>query len=342
VTPYAVLEPVRLGGTTIQMATLHNEQEIARRDIRPGDLVLIEKGGEIIPKVIGPVLSERPADSTPWGMPAECPSCRSRLVKPDDEVVWRCENASCPARIRRGLLHFASRRAMNIEGLGEALVDQLVSCGLVRDYADLYELTVDQLAGLERMGRKSAANLVAEIDNSRQAELWRLLHGLGIRHVGEGGARALAKTFRSLERLQQATAEQLEETPDVGEVVARSLRAFLDEPANADLLQRLVDHGVRAADPEPAETPAAQPASAPLAGQTFVLTGTLDSMSREDAANRIEALGGKVASSVSRKTTWLVAGRDAGSKLEKARALGVPELDEAGFLALIMNSTTEK
>jgi DNA ligase (NAD+) len=341
VTPYAVLEPVRLGGTTIQMATLHNEQEIARRDIRPGDLVLIEKGGEIIPKVIGPVLSERPADSTPWGMPAECPSCQSRLVKPEDEVVWRCENASCPARIRRGLLHFASRRAMNIEGLGEALVDQLVSSGLVRDYADLYELTVDQLAGLERMGRKSAANLVAEIDNSRQAELWRLLHGLGIRHVGEGGARALATTFRSLPRLQQATPEQLEETPDVGEVVARSVRSFLDEPANADLLRRLVDHGVRAVDPEPAETPDAQPASTPLAGQTFVLTGTLDSMSREDAANRIEALGGKVASSVSRKTTWLVAGRDAGSKLEKARALGVRELDEAGFLALIMNSTTE-
>jgi DNA ligase (NAD+) len=290
--------------------------------------------------VIGPVLPERPADSTPWSMPAECPSCRSRLVKPEDEVVWRCENASCPARIRRGLLHFASRRAMNIEGLGEALVDQLVASGLVRDYADLYELTVDQLAGLERMGKKSAANLVAEIDKSRQAELWRLLHGLGIRHVGEGGARALAKTFRSIERLERATLDALEDTPDVGPVVARSVRSFLDEPANQALLRRLIEHGVRAADPEPAEVPGAQPASTPLSGQTFVLTGTLDSMSREEAARRIEALGGKVASSVSRKTTWLVAGRDAGSKLEKARALGVAELDEAGFLALIMNSTT--
>jgi DNA ligase (NAD+) len=190
------------------------------------------------------------------------------------------------------------------------------------------------------MGKKSAANLVAEIDKSRQAELWRLLHGLGIRHVGEGGARALAKTFRSLERLQRASLEELEDTPDVGPVVARSVRSFLDEPANQALVRRLIEHGVRAADPDPPEVPGAQPASTPLSGQTFVLTGTLDSMSREEAARRIEALGGKVASSVSRKTTWLVAGRDAGSKLEKARALGVAELDEAGFLALIMNSTT--
>ncbi len=175
VTPFAVLEPVRLGGTTIQMATLHNEQEVARRDIREGDLVRIEKGGDIIPKVLGPVLDARAADSTPWRMPTECPFCQSALVKPEDEVIWRCENASCPARIRRGLLHFASRRAMNIEGLGESLVDQLVT-GLVKDYADVYALTVDGLAALERMGKKSAANLVAEIDRSRRNEIWRLLH----------------------------------------------------------------------------------------------------------------------------------------------------------------------
>ena len=337
VTPFAVLEPVRLGGTTIQMATLHNEQEVARRDIRPGDLVIIEKGGEIIPKVIGPVLSERPEGAAPWTMPTACPSCQSQLIRPEDEVVWRCENASCPARIRRGLLHFASRRAMNIEGLGEALVDQLVSASLVHDYADLYALTLDQLASLERMGKKSAANLVAEIDKSRGAELWRLLHALGIRHVGEGGARALAMAFRSLDRLQRASLEQLEQTPDVGPVVARSVRAFLDEPANADLLRRLVERGVRASDPDTPPVTGEPPATV-LAGQTFVLTGTLESMSREEAARRIEALGGKVAGSVSRKTTWLVAGRDAGSKLEKARALGVPELDEARFLAHIMNS----
>jgi DNA ligase (NAD+) len=188
------------------------------------------------------------------------------------------------------------------------------------------------------MGKKSAANLVAEIDRSRGAELWRLLHALGIRHVGEGGAKALAATFRSIERLQQASLESLEEAPDVGPVVARSVRAFLDEPANADLLRRLADHGVRTADPEPDRAPAA-PGAAPLAGKTVVLTGTLDAMSREDAARRIEALGGKVAGSVSRKTTWLVAGRDAGSKLDKARALGVAILDEAQFQALIMNAT---
>jgi DNA ligase (NAD+) len=338
VTPFAVLEPVRLGGTTIQMATLHNEQEVARRDIRPGDLVIIEKGGEIIPKVIGPVLSERAPDAIPWTMPHECPSCQSQLVRPEDEVVWRCENASCPARIRRGLQHFASRRAMNIEGLGEALVDQLVTASLVRDYADLYVLTADQLAALERMGKKSAANLVEEIDKSRGAELWRLLHALGIRHVGEGGARALARTFRSLDRLQQASLEHLEQTPDIGPVVARSVRTFFDEPANAELLRRLVQHGVRASDPDTPSMPD-EPAATVLAGQTFVLTGTLEAMSREEAARRIEALGGKVAGSVSRKTTWLVAGRDAGSKLNKARALGVAELDEARFLALIMNST---
>ena len=220
VTPFAVLDPVRISGTTVQMATLHNEQEIARRDIREGDLVTVEKGGEIIPKVVGPVLEERPADSTPWRMPSTCPFCGSALVKAVEEVIWRCENASCPARIRRSLLHFASRRAMNIEGLGEALVDQLVTQGVVHDDADLYALTVEQLAALERMGKKSAANLVAEIDASRSAELWRLLHGLGIRHVGEGGARALAHGFRRMAALRAAPMEQIETVPDVGPIVA--------------------------------------------------------------------------------------------------------------------------
>ena len=334
VTPFAVLEPVRLGGTTIQMATLHNEQEIARRDIRPGDMVRIEKGGEIIPKVIGPVLDARPPEGLPaWRMPAECPFCQSALVKPAEEVVWRCENASCPARIRRSLLHFASRRAMNIEGLGESLVDQLVTTGLVHDYADLYALDADRLAALERMGKKSAGNLVGEIDRSRASELWRLLHGLGIRHVGEGGARALARAFRSMGALRAARVEQLESVTDVGPVVARSVRSFLDEPRNAALIDRLAAAGVRMEDDAGAGDP---PAVQPLAGQTYVITGTLDAMSREAAAERIVALGGKVSGSISRKTTGLIVGRDAGSKLEKARALGVPELDEAAFLALIM------
>ena len=339
VTPYAVLEPVRLGGTTIQMATLHNAGEVARRDVRPGDLVIVEKGGDIIPKVIGPVLDARPEGARPWHMPAECPSCGSTLVRPEDEVVWRCENASCPARLRRSLLHFASRRAMDIEGLGESLVDQLVGKGLVRDVADIYTLTADQLAALERMGKKSAANLVARIEKSRGARLWRLLHGLGIRHVGEGGARALAGAFGSVEALRAATVEALEAVPDVGPVVARSVRTFLDEPRNGALLDRLAELGMQPRT-EPAAGAAAV-ASDALAGQTFVLTGTLDAMSREAAAEAIKARGGKVTSSVSRKTTWIVVGRDPGSKRENARELGVAELDEAAFLAHIMDDKAQ-
>jgi DNA ligase (NAD+) len=334
VTPFAILEPVRISGTTVSMATLHNELEVARRDIREGDLVTIEKGGDIIPKILGPVLTPDVERSAPWQMPATCKFCVSALVKPEDEVIWRCENASCPARIRRGLLHFASRRAMNIEGLGESLVDQLVGTNLVSDYADLYRLTVDQVAALDRMGQKSAANLVAEIDGSRSAELWRLLHGIGIRHVGEGGAKALARAFRSLDRLRAATLEELQRVPDVGDVVAASVRSFLDAPANAALLDRLLHAGVRARDEG---EPDQQVVHQPLAGQTFVLTGALEAMSRDEAAERIEALGGKVGSSVSRKTSYLVVGKEGGSKVAKARALGVPELDEAAFLALIMN-----
>ncbi len=337
VTPFAVLEPVRISGTTVQMATLHNEQEVARRDIREGDVVVVEKGGEIIPKVVGPVPSERPSDSAPWRMPSTCPFCGSALVKPEEEVVWRCENASCPARIRRSLLHFASRRAMNIEGLGEALVDQLVTEGLVRDYADLYGLTAEQLAALERMGKKSAANLAAEIDASRQAELWRLLHGLGIRHVGEGGARALAQGFGSMSALRAATPEQIESVPEVGPVVARSVRSFLDEPRNGGLIDRLAQAGVRMED----EPDAAAPERVrPLAGRTFVITGTLAAMTREAAVEAIERLGGKVTSSLSRRTSALVVGGDPGSKREKAKALGVAELDEPQFLDLIMKATS--
>ncbi|MEZ5318620.1 MAG: NAD-dependent DNA ligase LigA [Vicinamibacterales bacterium] len=335
VTPYAVLEPVRLGGTVIQMATLHNAEEVARRDVRPGDLVVIEKGGDIIPKVIGPVLEERPADAPVWTMPEACPDCGSHLVRAEGEVVWRCENASCPARLRRSLQHFASRKAMNIEGLGESLVDQLVGRGLVKDFADLYDLNAETLAALDRMGKKSAANLVAEIDKSRGVELWRVLHGLGIRHVGEGGAQALAGAFGSMEALRAAGTEALEAVPDVGGVVAASVRAFFDEPRNARLVDRLAAAGVRMRDPE---RPAArEDVPQTLAGKTFVLTGTLERMSREDATEAIVRRGGKVTGSISRKTSGLVVGRDPGSKVEKARSLGVPELDEAAFLALIMD-----
>lgn len=330
VTPYAVLEPVRLSGSTIQLATLHNEQEIARKDIREGDLVFVEKGGDVIPKIVKPIVSERAADSRPWTMPGECPACGSALQKPEDEVVWRCENSSCPARLRRGLLHFASRRAMNIEGLGESLVDQLVDRGLVRDFAGLYELNAPTLAALDRMGKKSAANLVGEIEKSKTVEFWRVLYAIGIRHVGERGAQALANAFGRMDALQAARVEAIETVPDVGTIVARSARAFLDEPRNRELIGRLAAAGVPMAG-------ASAPAPVgPLAGQTFVITGALSSMSRDEAARAIEVLGGKVASSVTRKTSYLVTGADAGSKLGKARELGVPTLDEEAFRRLIM------
>jgi DNA ligase (NAD+) len=342
VTPYAVLEPVRLGGSTISLATLHNEQEIARRDLRDGDTVIIEKGGDVIPKVVKPILTKRPADSRPWVMPAECPFCGSRLEKPDEEVVWRCPNTSCPAKIRRGLQHFASRRAMNIEGLGESLVDQLVTTGMVKDYADLYTLELDPLANLtsvtlregkelkRRLGEKSAAKLLEQIERSKSNEFWRLIYAIGIRHVGERGAQALARAYGTLAALVAATVESLGTVPDVGPVVARSVRAFLDEPHNHTLLDRLEAAGVQTHSEGP-NTLGAQP----LAGQTFVITGTLESMSRDQAAEAIERLGGKVSGSVSRKTSYLVVGGDAGSKLDKARELGVRLLTEDEFRAII-------
>ena len=335
VTPFAVLEPVRLGGTTVSMATLHNEQEIQRRDIREGDLVLVEKGGDIIPKVLGPVLDERPASSAPWGMPTTCPTCGDALHRPDDEVVWRCINVSCPARIRRALEHFASRRAMNIEGLGEALVDQLVTLGHVASFADLYTLTGEQLETLERMGPKSAANLVSEIGKSRTADLWRLLHAIGIRHVGEGVAKALARAFGAMATLRTATIEQIEAVPDVGVVVARSVRDFLDDARNQAMLDAMAANGVRMADPDGGDVATLRP----LTGRTYVLTGTLERWTRDAAAARLEALGARVSGSVSKKTSGVIAGAEAGSKLERARTFGVPVLSEQEFEALIMDGT---
>jgi DNA ligase (NAD+) len=330
VTPFAVLEPVRLSGTTVQMATLHNEQEVARRDIRPGDMVLVEKGGEIIPKVVKPVLSLRGPDVIPWQMPAACPACGSALHRPEGEAVWRCVNTACPARFRRSLEHFASRRAMNIEGLGEALVDQLVSSGLVRDLGDLYQLTADRIEGLERMGRKSAVNLLAQIERSRSIEASRLLYGLGIRYVGERAAQVLVSAFGSIAAIETATVEQLQSVHEIGPVVARAVREYFDEPRNRELVGRLREAGVK--------TEAEIPASAgpgPLSGRTFVITGTLTGMSREEATAALEALGAKVTGSVSRKTSAVVAGADAGSKLDRARQLGVEVLDEPAFLRLI-------
>jgi DNA ligase (NAD+) len=331
-TPFAILEPVFVAGSTISMATLHNPEDVARKDIRQGDTVIIEKAGDVIPRVVGPVLAKRPADSTPWTMPTACPVCGSTLVKPPDEVVWRCENASCPAKLKRSVEHFASRGAMNIEGLGESLIDQLVECGLVKDVADLYFLEAATLEQLERMGKKSSGKLLEQIERSKSNDLWRLLNGLGIRHVGERGAQVLADHFASVDAIMAASLETLQEVREVGPVMAESVRSWFDAVENRALITHLRRAGVRMHEPK--KTRPEGPL--PLAGQTFVITGTLDAMSRDEAAAHIERLGGKVTGSVSKKTSYVVVGAEPGSKLEKARALAVQTLDEPAFLALIM------
>jgi DNA ligase (NAD+) len=332
VTPYAELDPVVLAGTTVSMATLHNAEDVARKDLREGDTVVVEKGGDVIPKVIAPVPSLRPVDAVPWVMPTVCPVCGSTLQRDEEAVVWRCENTSCPARLRRSLEHFASRSAMNIEGLGESLVDQVVSKEIVHDFADLYLLTTDALAALDRMGKKSAADLMAQIERSKTSDLSRLIYALGIRHVGEKAAATLARSFRTIDRLFDAPLEALQSVSEIGPVLAESVKQFGDEPHNRQLIERLKAAGVNVTSQAPETTGE----TGPLAGKVFVLTGTLASMTREDATAALEKLGARVAGSVSKKTHYVVAGEDAGSKKAKAESLGVPILDEEQFKALII------
>ena len=346
-TPYAELEPVFLAGSTISMSTLHNAEDIARKDIREGDTVVLEKAGDVIPRIVAPVLSLRPADAEPWVMPTTCPVCASTLRRDEEEVIWRCENTSCPARLRRSLEHFASRSAMNIEGLGESLVDQLIALGLVKDFADLYHLTAEQLETLvvaprdpkspravpRKLG-KVGANVVAQIERSKANDLSRLIYALGVRHVGEKAAATLARHLRTLDGVLSASPEDLQAVPDIGPVVAASIRTFADEPRNRELVARLERAGVNTASQAP---PPDVVELGVFAGKTFVLTGTLAGMTREEATRAIEERGGKVSGSVSRKTSVVVFGADAGSKLEKARALGVETLDEAAFRARIID-----
>jgi DNA ligase (NAD+) len=345
VTPFAVLEPVRLAGSTISMATLHNEQEILRRDIREGDTLVIEKGGDVIPKVIAPILSLRPPGSVPWVMPTTCKECGSALTKDVEEVVWRCPNESCPAKIRRGLEHFASRSAMNIDGLGASLIDQLVEQRLVRDFADLYHLDSGNLENLvvtpkepkserarpRKLG-KVGRNIVDQVERSKHNDLSRLIYALGIRHVGEKAAATLARQFRTMQQVLDAPVEALQGVADVGPVVAASVRAFADEPRNRKLVARLEAAGVNMSSQAPEPTAGV----GPLAGKVYVLTGTLSTMSREEATATLERLGARVTGSVSRKTDAVVFGAEAGSKLARAQELGVETLDEKAFLALIM------
>jgi len=344
-TPYAVLEPVFVAGSTISMATLHNAEDIARKDFREGDTVIIEKAGDVIPRVVAPILSLRPADAVPWVMPTTCAACGSVLARDEEEVVWRCENTSCPARLRRSLEHFASRSAMNIEGLGESLVDALIEQELVHDFGDLYHLSAEQLESLivtpreprseravaRRLG-KVGRNVFEQVDRSRKNDLSRLVYGLGIRHVGEKAASTISRYMRTMPAIIEAPAERLQTIPEIGPVVAASIRAFADEPHNRALVEKLAAAGVNMDSQQP---PIDEAAPGPLAGKTFVITGTLESMSREDATTAIEELGGKVAGSVSKKTSYLVAGADAGSKLAKAQQLGTTVLTEAEFRTII-------
>jgi DNA ligase (NAD+) len=329
-TPVAELEPVSLAGSTISRATLHNEDEIKRKDIRIGDTVIIEKAGQVIPAVIEVEVSKRPPGAEPFDLfkhiDGQCPACGGPVVRDPEFVAWRCENASCPAQIKRTLRHFASKAAMDIEGMGDVLVNQLVDAGLVRTASDLYALTVDQVAGLERMGKKSAENVIAAIDGSRKRPLWRLLHGLGMPHVGEGAARKLATHFHALDRLRDATAEHLEQVPDIGAIMAEAIRQYFANPANLALLEKLEQAGVSTIDETPA---AAADASHPLFGKTVVVTGTLEHFTRDQIKEALRAVGAIVTDSVSKKTNYLIAGEAAGSKLNKAKKFGIAILGEA-------------
>ena len=326
ITPVAELKPVLLAGTTVARATLHNFEEIKRKDIRLGDHVNVEKAGEVIPAVLGAVLEARTGQEKQIQPPHDCPACRTPLIW--DGIFLRCPNISCPAQTQRRLQHFAQRGAMDIDGLGESLVEQLVAANLVRDPADLYQLTLEQLSGLERMAEKSAQNVLAGVEASKNADLWRLIFGLGILHVGAGSARSLANHFGSLDKLAQATEEELRGIHDIGEVVARSLVTWFAHEDNKKLLARLREAGVNPQGPQNVGV-----VNARLAGKTFVITGTL-SEPRETIAERIRLAGGKVSSSVSKKTDYLVAGENAGSKLETAVRLGVAVLSEADFAKL--------
>ncbi len=329
-TPVAQLDPVFVSGTTVARATLHNADEIARKDIRIGDLVVVEKAGEIIPAVVAVRTEKRTGEERIFAMPTICPVCATRLVRAEGGVFWRCPNLICPGVVERRIEHFASRGAMDIEGLGEAMVQQLVGAKLVGGLPDLYTLKPEQIAALERQGEKSATNFVQAIAGSRERPLWRLLFGLGIPQIGTSAARALALRFRTLDAVRAATIDELTLVTDFGEIAARSVREYFDRPETTVVLEALRAQGLNFGERDPAPVAAA----ASLAGTKWVITGTL-SKPREEIAERIRMAGGAVSGSVSKKTSYLLAGEEAGSKLDKARELGVSVLDEIGFEAML-------
>ena len=333
VTPRARLRPVFVGGATVSRATLHNEDEVERLGLQIGDTVLVERSGDVIPKVIRVVAESK--ERRPFQMPLECPVCGTTLVREEGEAIRRCVNANCPARLKESVLHFASRRAMNIDGLGDALVDQLVEKGLVKSVADLYQLTGEQLENLERMGKKSATNLLENIATSRAVPLPRVIFALGIRFVGERTAQVVADRFAGIEALKAASIEELQEVDDVGPRVAEAITDFFREPKNLELVEQLVKAGLQFSQQRREKT------SDHLAGMTFVLTGTLPNMSRDAAKQLIEQAGGKVVSSVSKKTGYVVAGEAAGSKLAKAEKLGVAVIGEEKLVEMLQDAATD-
>lgn len=338
VTPTAILEPVTLAGTTVQRASLHNEDIIREKGLLIGDHVIVKKAGDIIPEVVGVLKERRTGEERPYQMPTDCPECGSRLVRLEGEVALRCINPQCPAQTREGIIHFVSRGAMNIEGLGEKVVTQLFEAGLVRSVADLYYLKKEELLPLERMGEKSVDNLLAAIEQSKGNSVERLIFGLGIRFVGAKGARILAQHFGHLDKLMTATREELESIEEIGPKMADSIVTYFSKPEVKETIERLRQAGVNFAYLGPVTGKQTEQDS-PFAGKTVVLSGTLHSMTRQEAAGKIEALGGKVSGSVSKKTDFLIAGEKAGSKLTKAQELGVKILDEEAFLAMLGEST---
>ncbi len=337
-TPVAILEPVRLAGSVISRATLHNEDEIRRKDIRMGDTVLIEKGGEIIPKVVKVIETKRPGGVKVYRMPKKCPVCDSDAFRPEGEAVSRCTGASCPAKLKANILHFASRGAMDIEGLGEALVDQLIEKDLVKDFSSLYHLKREVLASLERMGSKSAENLLKEIEESKKRPLHRLIFALGIRLIGERAAKVLAAQYPSLDQLGKAPKEELEQIREIGPKMAESIHLFFFQKENNRLIKKLYEAGVQT---EAKAIRRGEKKAQPFDGKTFVMTGALEDFTRVKAAEIIESLGGRVSSSVSNKTDFLLAGKDPGTKMEKAGKLGVKIISEQDFKNLIAKSSQQ-
>jgi DNA ligase (NAD+) len=330
-TPAAFFDPVALAGTIVRKATLHNYEDLSRKDVRVGDTVVVEKGGDIIPKVVRVVLEKRPEGAEPFRMPTHCPVCGDPVVREPGEVATRCVNPACPAVVREALIHFCGRRAMNIEGLGEKLVDQLVTAGLLTDVASIYDLKAEALSGLERWGEKSASNLVAEIERSKGNDASRLLYALGIRHVGEKAAGTVMGHFGSLDAVAAASEDELQAVPDVGPNTAAAIRSWFSHPRHAELVEKLRRHGVRFEG----ERAARAADNGTLAGKRIVLTGTLGGVSREEAEERLAAAGARVSGSVSKKTDYLVVGESPGSKLDKARTLGVRVVTWEEMLAIL-------